>query len=40
MAGKDSTKALRMAKVIDILNKKSPCGGVTLLIHFIFLVHW
>ncbi|OPX87343.1 MAG: hypothetical protein A4E53_02525 [Pelotomaculum sp. PtaB.Bin104] len=30
MAGKDTTKALRITKVLDILNKKSPYGGVTL----------
>ncbi|MDF9408226.1 WYL domain-containing protein [Pelotomaculum isophthalicicum JI] len=30
MAGPDTTKALRIAKVIELLNKKSPYGGVSL----------
>lgn len=30
MPGSDTTKALIIAKVIDLLNKKSPYGGVTL----------
>lgn len=30
MAGADTTKALRIAKVIELLNKKSPYGGVSL----------
>jgi len=30
LADKDTTKALRIARVIEILNKKSPYGGATL----------
>ena len=30
MSGADTTKALRIAKVIELLNKKSPHGGLTL----------